>query len=154
MEKKVSGKSNYTKLHHVGVVVKDINKAVAYLESMGIGPFSAGPGKKTVTIPFEGELHGKPAKWTTTISNAELGGVELEILEPTEGNQALKESLDATGEGLHHLGFLTNNLEAAIAEQTKLGAKIWTRSLAPGKRNFVYFEGTALGNIAIEVRDV
>jgi methylmalonyl-CoA/ethylmalonyl-CoA epimerase len=154
MDNKAAAKSNYTRLHHVGVVVKDINKAIAYLESMGFGPFSAGPGKKTVTIPFKGELHGKPAEWKTTISNASLGDVELEILEPTEGNQALKESLDATGEGLHHIGFLTNNLEAAIAEQTRLGSKIWTRSLAPGKRNFVYFEGTALGNIAVEIRDV
>jgi methylmalonyl-CoA/ethylmalonyl-CoA epimerase len=154
MENKAAGKSNYTKLHHVGVVVKDINKAIAYLESMGFGPFSVGPSMKTVTIPFEGELHGKPAKWKTTISNGSMGGVELELLEPTEGNQALKESLDATGEGLHHIGFLTDNLEAAIAQQTKLGAKVWTRSIAPGKRNFAYFEGTALGNIAVEIRDV
>jgi methylmalonyl-CoA/ethylmalonyl-CoA epimerase len=154
MENAAAGKSNYTKLHHVGVVVKDINKAIAYLESMGFGPFSAGPNMKTVTIPFEGELHGQPARWKTTISNGSMGGVELEILEPTEGNQALKESLDATGEGLHHIGFLTNNLEAAIEQQTKLGAKVWTRSIAPGKRNFAYFEGTALGNIAVEIRDV
>ncbi len=36
-------KSSFAKLHHVGVVVKDINKAIAYFESLGIGPF-AGPG--------------------------------------------------------------------------------------------------------------
>jgi methylmalonyl-CoA/ethylmalonyl-CoA epimerase len=154
MDNKATGKSNYTRLHHVGVVVKDMDKAIAYLESMGIGPFSAGQNMKKVTIPFKGELHGKPAEWKTTISNANLGNAELELLEPTEGNQALKESLDATGEGLHHIGFLTNNLESAMAEQKKLGAKIWTRSLMPGQRNFVYFEGTALGNIAIEIRDV
>jgi methylmalonyl-CoA/ethylmalonyl-CoA epimerase len=154
MEKKAAGKSNYTKIHHVGVVVKDMDKAIAYLESMGIGPFSAGPNMKKVTIPFKGELHGKPAEWKTTISNANLGGAELELLEPTEGNQALKESLEATGEGLHHIGFLTENLDEAVKQQTKLGAKIWTKSVMPGQRNFVYFEGTALGNIAIEIRDV
>jgi len=147
-------KSGYSKLHHVGVVVKDIDKAIAYLESIGIGPFGAGPDMKKVTIPFKGELHGKPAEWKTTISNANLGGIELELLEPTEGNQALKESLEATGEGLHHLGFLTGNLEETIKQQTKQGAKIWTRSKMEGKRNFAYFEGTAPGNIAIEVRDI
>jgi len=34
-----------------------------------------------------------------------MGGAELELLEPTKGAQALKESLDKTGEGLHHIGF-------------------------------------------------
>ena len=154
METKAGGKSSYTKLHHVGVVVKDIDKAMAYLESLGFGPFGVGEGHKKVTIPFKGELHGKPAEWKTTISNGNLGGVELELLEPTEGSQALKESLDATGEGLHHLGFLTNDLEGVIAQQTKLGAKVWTRSRMAGKRNFVYFEGTALGKIAVEIRDI
>jgi methylmalonyl-CoA/ethylmalonyl-CoA epimerase len=154
MEQKAGFESRYTKLHHVGVVVKDIDKAMAYLESLGFGPFGVGPGNKKVTIPFKGELRGKPAEWKTTISNASLGGVELELLEPTEGAQALKESLDSSGEGLHHIGFLTTDLEGVMDQQIKLGAKVWTRSRMPGKRNFVYFEGTALGNIAIEVRDV
>jgi len=102
---KGSGTPDFKKLHHVGLVVKDIDKTMAYFESIGIGPFKVGDQRK-ITIPFKGELHGKPAEWKTTISNADLGGVELELLEPTEGNQALKESLDATGEGLHHIGFL------------------------------------------------
>ncbi|MBN1190263.1 MAG: VOC family protein [Dehalococcoidales bacterium] len=154
MERIIPEKSTYARLHHVGVVVKDIDKAIAYFESMGIGPFSAGPDMKKVTIPFKGELHGKPAEWKTTISNANLGSAELELLEPTEGDQALRESLDAAGEGLHHIGFLTDNLEEAIDRQTKLGAKVWTRSIMPGQINFAYFEGTPLGNIAIEIRDI
>jgi methylmalonyl-CoA/ethylmalonyl-CoA epimerase len=151
MEKKETGKKLYGKLHHVGVVVKDMDKAIAYLESMGFGPFEVEDGKR-FTINFKGELHGKPAQWKTTISNANLNGVELELLEPTEGNQALKESLDATGEGLHHIGFIVEDLDAAITQQTKLGAKVWTRSKMVGQPNFVYLEGTALGNIAVELR--
>src|SRR4030042_992564 len=130
MDKKTLKKSNFTKLQHVGVVVKDIKKAITYLESLGIGPFTA-PGTKpgslpVFTIPFKGELHGKPAAWKTTITFARMGDVELEILEPTEGPQALKESLDKTGEGLHHLGFLTDDLDAEIANFKKAAV---TRSI-------------------------
>jgi catechol 2,3-dioxygenase-like lactoylglutathione lyase family enzyme len=148
---KSTGKFTYSKLHHVGLVVKDLDKAIAYFESIGIGPFKAGDGRK-MTIPFKGELHGKPAEWKTTISNADLGGVELELLEPTEGNQALKESLDATGEGLHHIGFLVDDFEAAIAKGKKDGLKIWTMSKSDTDPSFLYYEGAKTGNLAIELR--
>jgi methylmalonyl-CoA/ethylmalonyl-CoA epimerase len=142
----------YTKLHHVGLVVKDIDKAIAYLESIGIGPFMARDGVKKFTIPFKGELHGKPAEWKTTISNAQLGDVQLELLEPTQGPQALKESLDATGEGLHHIGFLVENLDAAIDHGNKNGLKIWTMSKRENGPGFVYFEPTDTCKLAIELR--
>jgi methylmalonyl-CoA/ethylmalonyl-CoA epimerase len=150
MEKK-AGKYTHTKLHHVGLVVKDIDKAMTYFESIGIGPFKVGDQRK-ITIPFKGELHGKPAEWKTTISNADLGSVELELLEPTEGNQALKESLDATGEGLHHIGFLVNDLEVAITKSKKDGLKVWTKSKMDKGPNFLYTEPSEIGGLAIELR--
>ena len=146
-----SFKFSHPKLHHVGLVVKDIDKAMAYFESIGIGPFRVGDQRKS-TIPFIGELHGKPAEWKTTISNADLGGVELELLEPTEGNQALKESLDTGGEGLHHIGFLVENLSAAEVKGKKVGLKVWTKSRMKGT-NFLYFEPSETGKLAIEFRN-
>jgi methylmalonyl-CoA/ethylmalonyl-CoA epimerase len=145
-------KSSFQKLHHVGVVVKDIHKAIAHFESLGIGPFGAPGGQKTFAISFNGELHGKPASWTTTISNARIGDVELELLEPTEGAQALQESLDATGEGLHHIGFITEDLDAEIANFKKDGIGIWTLAREPDGGGFLYSDPTPLGGIAIEFR--
>jgi catechol 2,3-dioxygenase-like lactoylglutathione lyase family enzyme len=148
------GKSSFTKLHHVGVVVKDINKAIAYFESLGIGPFGAPGGKKTFSISFKGELHGRPAAWTTTISNAKIGDVELELLEPTRGKQALQESLDATGEGLHHIGFITGDLDAEIANFRKKGVGIWTLAREDDGGGFLYSDPTPVGGIAIEFRQM
>ena len=144
----MAASNNFKKLHHVGVVVKDINKAIAYFEKLGIGPFAGPDGKKTIAITFNGELHGKPAAWITTISNAELGGVQLELLEPTKGAQALKESLDKTGEGLHHIGFITDNLEAEAANFKKAGIGIWTQA----KGEFLYSDPSPVGGVAIEFR--
>jgi len=146
-------RKSYGKLHHVGVVCKDINKAIACFESLGIGPFGGPGGHKTFAVSFKGELHGKPAEWTTTISNANLGGVELELLEPTKGNQALKESLDKTGEGLHHIGFITDNLDGEIANFKKNGVGIWTKGAAAGGP-FIYSDPTPTGGIAVEFREM
>ena len=155
MDKK---KNNFAKLQHVGVVVRDIKKAITFLESLGIGPFTA-PGAKPgtppiFTLPFKGELHGKPAAWKTSISFAKMGDVELEILEPTEGPQALRESLDKTGEGLHHIGYLTDSLKNEIANFKKNGVGIWTIGRTADGGGFLYSDPTPLGGIAIEFREV
>src|SRR4030067_52959 len=76
MEKK-AGKSSFAKLHHVGVVVKDIRKAIAYFESLGIGPFTAPdvkPGRPPVfTIPFNGALPGRAGAGIWSKGRAGLG---------------------------------------------------------------------------------
>jgi methylmalonyl-CoA/ethylmalonyl-CoA epimerase len=154
MAQKDSRKS-YGKLNHVGVVVKDIKKAIAYFESLGIGPFAGPSGKQTFSLSFKGELHGKPAEWTTTISNADIGGgVELELLEATKGNQALKESLDKTGEGLHHIGFITEDLDAEVANLNKKGIGIWTLAHEDNGGGFLYSNPTPTGGVAIEFRQI
>jgi len=150
----MAGKSDFSKLQHVGVVVKDIKKAIAFLEKLGIGPFEVGGGNKTFTVPFKGELHGKPAEWKTTISFAKMGKTELELLEPTEGPQALKESLDKTGEGLHHIGFLTDDLDKEIANFKKNGINIWTIARQEGGGGFLYSDPSPVGGIAIEFRKI
>ena len=71
--------SPYRKLHHIGVVVSDIDKAIAHFESLGFGPFQFSEGVRTFTIDFTGELHGEPAEWKVKISNAKIGDIELEL---------------------------------------------------------------------------
>jgi catechol 2,3-dioxygenase-like lactoylglutathione lyase family enzyme len=159
MEGTAGGASVYARqLHHVGIVVRDIEKAIEQLEAIGLGPFSCGD-QKVLTISFTGELHGEPAEWETKVSNARLGDVELELLEPARGRQALSESLEADGEGLHHIGFMTGDtpfesgeLREIVAQQTARGARVWTSSFRDDAPSFVYFEPSAVGNLAIEVR--
>jgi hypothetical protein len=137
----------------LGVVVRDIHKAIAHLETLGFGPFKFDDEHKVFAINFKGELYGKPAEWTTKISNALMGDVELELLEPSEGDQALKETLDAQGEGLHHIGWLTTDLQGDIERAEARGAKVWTSSFPEGQPGFCYFEGSDIGNLAIELRE-
>ena len=151
MEKK---KNNFAKLQHVGVVVKDIKKAITYLESLGIGPFMAPgvePGKPPVfTIPFKGELHGKPAEWTVKISNTRVGESELELLQPSGGESALQEFLDNNGEGVHHIAYLVDDVKGELEKLKKLGVKVIT-SANLDTRGFAYIE-TGVGGIVIEIR--
>ncbi len=149
----------FGRLHHVGLVVRDIDQAIAHFEALGFGPFRINDALRVLAIDFAGELHGKPAEWQTKVSNGRFGDVEFELLEPSRGAQALRESLNAEGEGLHHLGFMTTDvgyentkLRAIIAEQTARGATVWTSSFREDAPSFCYFAPSKVGNLAIEVR--
>lgn len=146
------GGSPYRRLHHVGVVVRDMDQAIAHFESMGFGPFEFSEGVRTFTIDFKGELHGEPAEWSVKISNGKMGDIEFELLEPDARASALRETLDATGEGLHHIGFITDDFEADMADQLARGATIWTMSKRTAAPSFLFFEPSTVGGVAIELR--
>ena len=139
--------------HHVGVIVKDMEKTIDYLSSAGIGPFGMPGGQKWVEMPFKGELRGKPAAWKVKISNAKLGNGELELLQPSGGESLLQEFLDNHGEGLHHIGYVTHNLNNDIKKLAGQGVKVLT-SAAGDKGGFAYFDTGVAGGIVTELRQL
>ena len=139
--------------HHVGVIVTDIDKTIDYLTSLGIGPFGMPGGQKWVEVPFKGELRGKPAAWKVKISNARLGNGELELLQPSGGASLLQEFLDEHGEGLHHLGYTTDNLDRDIKILAKQGVKVLTSAVAD-KGGFAYFDTGIHGGVITELRQL
>jgi methylmalonyl-CoA/ethylmalonyl-CoA epimerase len=155
MELKIPENSpfNNKHYHHVGVIVKDMGKTIEYLSSIGIGPFGMPGGQKWVEVPFKGELRGKPAAWKVKISNAKLGSGELELLQPSGGKSLLQEFLDNHGEGMHHIGYITDNLDRDIKTLAKQGVKILT-SAAGDKGGFAYFDTGVHGGVITELRQL
>jgi methylmalonyl-CoA/ethylmalonyl-CoA epimerase len=155
MAQKIPGDSpfNNKNYHHVGVIVKDMDKTIDYLSSVGIAPFVMPGGKKWIEVSFNGELHGKPAAWKVKISNAKLGNGELELLQPSGGPSLLQEFLDNHGEGLHHIGYITDNLERDIKALAKQGVKVLTSASAEGG-GFAYFDTGVNGGIITELRQL
>ena len=139
--------------HHVGVIIKDMEKTIAYLSPLGIGPFGMPDGRKWVEASFKGELRGKPAAWKVKISNAKMGGGELELLQPSGGESLLQEFLDDHGEGLHHVGYITDDLDRDIKNLAKKGVKVLT-SAVTAKGAFAYFATGAAGGIITELRQM
>jgi catechol 2,3-dioxygenase-like lactoylglutathione lyase family enzyme len=155
MELKIPENSpfNNKHYHHVGVIVKNMEKTIAYLTSLGIGPFGMPDGEKWVEVSFKGELRGRPAAWKVKISNARLGSGELELLQPSGGKSLLQEFLDTHGEGLHHIGYITDDLDRDIKTLARQGVKVLTSAVAGGG-GFAYFETGGAGGIITELRQL
>ncbi len=149
MEKSTAEKSPFSKLTHVGVVVRDLDKAIDYLSSLGLGPFESLRPSRPLG---ETLVRGKPAEVKVKISAAKVGQVRLEFIQPIEGESPTKEFLDKKGEGINHIGFAVDDLDKEIAKLTKQGVKILTSARwEGGSLVSAYLETDTVGGIIIEL---
>ena len=91
----------------VGIVVRDIRKAADYYTAtFGIGPFTI------IDVNMEGVLlRDKPSSSKIKSAFARSGTLQIEFIQPVEGENLYTEFLATNGEGLHHLGFRVEDVE-------------------------------------------
>jgi methylmalonyl-CoA/ethylmalonyl-CoA epimerase len=54
----------------------------------------------------------------------DVGGVHLELLEPTAPDSPIAKFLTDRGEGIHHLAFRTDEITAQLAQVTGAGVRL------------------------------
>lgn len=139
----------FSKVDHVGAVVRDLDKAVEYYHSLGIKPFE--PSKLTVV---ERELRGKPIdvdKIKAKISFARIGSIRLELIQPIKGKSPWKEFLESKGEGVHHLGFLVDDIDKETAKLVEKGFVVVYRARFLKGGGAVYFDTGKIGGVLLEL---
>jgi hypothetical protein len=104
----------------VAVVVRDLDGAMKhYVDRLGIGPwdvYTYGPHRMP-TMTFRGE--NRP--YVMKLALAFVGPTMYELIESIEGPNTYEEFLSARGEGLHHLGYYVEDIDAAIEEMATNG---------------------------------
>ena len=106
--------SPFSKFDHVGIVVRDMDKAVEYYQSLGIGPLE--PSKRAHLVT-DRKVYGKPADDVKTKSRiTQIGQSYLEMIQPVSGESIQKKFLEAKGEGINHLGLFMDNLEKEVVK--------------------------------------
>ena len=107
-------------LHHVALAVRDIAAAEElYSELLGLRvahrEVVADQGVRTsMLLPPGGE------------------GAAVELLEPLDENSPVSKFLEKRGEGIHHVCFLTDDVEASLRKLEKKGAKLIDEHPRPG----------------------
>jgi methylmalonyl-CoA/ethylmalonyl-CoA epimerase len=153
MDKMKESRSPFSKVNHVGIVVKDLKKTIERLESLGLGPFERFNPEWFPPLVGEVMFRGKPLRSKTRMSKVKVGNVELEIFQPVEGESPWKEFLDSHGEGIHHIGFLVDDLAGEVGKLSEKGAYVLQDGRWEGGGGGVYIElGT--GNIIIELMKI
>lgn len=133
--------------YQVGIVVRDMERAVEFYETLGIGPFVAN-GSGTAS---ERKVYGEPAPGTVVRGAiAPMGSIELELLSPVSGPSVQQEWLDTRGESVIHVCARTDDLDAVIAEMQSRGFPPISTGTFVNNERFAYFDTREVGGLILE----
>jgi len=142
------------KFAHAALVVKDMDKAIKYFEALGVGPFPpflGGPGMSFAGKTVRGE--SSDYDMDLRLTRGDLGGLSIELIQPLEGRSIYTEFLEEKGEGLHHLAFMVDDIDAEIADMEKRGFKVVQTGAMPNTK-WAYLEAEEPGGMVIELCQV
>ncbi|GFZ62801.1 glyoxalase [Pseudomonas amygdali pv. eriobotryae] len=141
----------FSALHHVCIVIHDLDKAVAYYESIGVGPWHDFPSLDA----FKGELLAPDAEDFVRLQYkyANLENIQLQLCAPPKGNTLQRRFLEERGEGVFHLGFTVPDCDAAQSEALALGLNPILSGRLPNRNGFTYFDSDRQGAaVTLQVR--
>jgi len=123
-------------LRQISYAVKDLDAVVEKWTNLwGIGPW---------TYKENGGVDAKGRPWKIRMAFAYLANdVEIELVACTEGRIFQSRFLDNWGEGLHHVGFLVDDVDGDTKNLADQGARVFVQD--PGQ--FSYLDTGAGGGI-------
>jgi catechol 2,3-dioxygenase-like lactoylglutathione lyase family enzyme len=139
----------FQQLHHVCIVVSDLERAVAYYERLGVGPWFDYP-KGAPYVQFE--VPSPEASRAMRYKCADLGNVQLQLCEPSAEDSPQRRFLDAHGEGVYHLGFEVADCDVAERQMQSHDVAVLSRGRRADGSGFTYFDTYADAGVTLEVR--
>lgn len=143
---------NTKKFSQIGIIVRDLEKArkvFAQLFDSEIPSIHSCGGPQAHT-----QYKGKPApKAKSLLAFIDLApGIQLELIEPTEGGSIWKDYLTEKGEGLHHIAFHVNNTQEVLQACETFGMSVLQSGLYDdGRGQYTYLDGGDFLNCIIEL---
>jgi methylmalonyl-CoA/ethylmalonyl-CoA epimerase len=133
-------------IKQVGIVVRDREKVMQQFSSLlGTGPFRLLDLDQPEAI-----VHGKRTHCGAKLAFAQAGPIEIELIEPVEGESTWSEFLRAKGEGVHHLGIWVPDINKELARFTEMG--IGTLQSGEDKHvRFAYMDTEGIAGVIIEL---
>ena len=138
----------FRQLHHICLVVRDIDKTQAYYESIGIGPWQQYP---PLTEYTDLDVPNPDAFTQMQYRVVNLDNVQLQLCQPPELDCPQRRFLDTHGEGVFHLGF-EHDIDDAIEQAARLGLEVLMRGQRPDRSGFAYFDTAVTAGVVLEAR--
>jgi methylmalonyl-CoA/ethylmalonyl-CoA epimerase len=104
-------------INHIGIAVRSIDAQRPFYEG-------------TLGGVFEGIEEVPDQK--VRVCFFRIHDVRLELLEPTDPSSTIATFVEKRGEGLHHIAFTVDDLQARIAELKQAGLRLIDESPRPG----------------------
>jgi len=128
-------------INQICIVVKDVQKVVEnYWNILGIGPWEIYAWEAPLVYDYK--CYGKPAWARAKMALAQVGAVQLELMEHVDGATIYHDFLTEHGEGLHHMNFLVDDVDETakiLVEQgfPSLQSGCWEPREEKGTYNYI-----------------
>ena len=125
-------------LDHVGIAVADLNRSLAiYRDIFGM----------------EIELRQHVPEHAVDVVFLRSGAASIELIQPLEGNSALKRFLERRGEGMHHVAFAVPDLATELRLLDERGVVLIDKLARPGSRgcHVAFLHPQSCGGTLIEL---
>lgn len=92
----------------------------------------------------------------TSMLLPEKGGAAVELLEPLSDESPISKFLEKRGEGIHHICFLVDDIEAALERLKKEGVRLIDESPRPGAYHsrVAFIHPKATNGVLIELAEI
>lgn len=118
----------------VGIIVRDMDKAIKNYEALGIGPWRLEKMDKSSFTDMT--LNGEPSTMELLCAFCSCYGMEIELIQPLNDSPQMR-WLEQHGPGIQHLSFLpTDGHDAMVAEAAKMNG---------GKPPFMHGKAPSVG---------
>jgi len=139
----------FAKLHHICIAVPDIDAAIAYYESVGIGPWHDYPPLEeftTLEVPDPDGFRKLDYRY------AWIGDFQLQLVQPGPEPTPQRRFLDEHGEGVFHVGFEVPDADAADAQAAGMGVAPLMRGRRDDGSGFTYYDTADRAGVVLEIR--
>ena len=142
-------KSPFSNLHHISIVVRNIDEAIKFYTSIGIGPFEDYPPmREYVKINVPDEI----GFYDVRIKVAQVGPIQIQLIQPGEGKSLYRDFLERKGEGVYHLGFVVDDVNRSEAEVKELGLHVLSSGRRKDGSGFSYLDTAGKGGVTLLIR--
>ena len=122
----------FGEIHHIGFVYRNGEEAVNKFKSL-----------------FGIEKFNRIDMGVVKVARSMIGKLQIDLIEPQDRNSIFYKFLEDGNVGLHHIGFLVENIDEKIKEWDSKGFKqVLGGIISPAK--FVYFDTTDIFGHIIE----
>lgn len=131
---------NVLKVDHIGIAVKDLDQAKKfYTETLGLKAL----GEEVVE------------EQKVRVCFIPCGDSEVELLESTAPDGPIAKFIDKNGEGIQHLAFRVDNLEAALASLKEQGVRLIDEKprYGAGGASIAFVHPKATGSVLVELSE-
>jgi len=110
-------------IDQVALVVESVDKAVEeYWNTLGVGPWAIFTFSKPVLK--HAIYRGEEVDYSHRVAFGQMGGLRIELIETIQGPTIYEDFARENGYGMHHIGVLVDDMEAAQAEAKAAGFQV------------------------------